>query len=95
MESAGRIPAVFSLDAKRTGHAEMADDGKAVIEVKRQIFRTATERLDPMPGQAFHKMVWKREAQIGSVLIDTFDGCPFHEGLQAATNGFYLWQFWH
>ncbi len=69
----------------------MADDRQFVVQMNRQIFRTASERRNAPPGETLRKTVGKGKAQIGTTLFDPFDGRTFHDGLQTAANRFDLW----
>ncbi|AIB22071.1 Hypothetical protein BSPT1_I1998 [Brucella suis bv. 2] len=95
MKPARQTLRILRLNAKRAGHAEMADDRKPVIEMDGQIFRTAAKRLDAPAGKAFGKIFRKGKAQVGPILLHPHNGCPFHEGLQTTANRFDLWQFRH
>src|SRR5690606_5139099 len=82
MELAGRIATLIRLDAKRPRHAQMADDGKAVIKMDREIFCAAPERRNAPARKTLGKTVWKGKAQVRAALFDLADGRAFHDGLQ-------------
>ncbi len=48
VKTAGHALCIIRFNAKRTGHAKMADNRQPVIQMHGQIFRTASQRLDTM-----------------------------------------------
>lgn len=80
MKPARQTLRILRLNAKRAGHAEMADDRKPVIEMDGQIFRTAAKRLDAPAGKAFGKIFRKGKAQVGPICSTRTTVAPSMKG---------------
>ncbi len=95
MEIAGQFDICSFFYTEGTGHAEMGDDGGAVIEIDQQIFRTAAKGCDALARYPICKVFRKGKPQIRTTKLKSRDRCPFHHRREASTDGFDLWQFGH
>src|SRR5215472_14355334 len=67
----------------------------ARAEIGHQIFGAAAEAGDGLPGQPRDKILLKGKAQILPAGFRVHDFRPFHDGLQAASDGLDFGQFGH
>jgi uncharacterized protein len=91
MKDTGHITTVFVFDTVGAGHAEMADQAKAVIEMRNQIFGASFERHDVTTCQPLGKLFGERKAQIGTILIDGKDRRALHDRLQSTFDRLNFW----
>lgn len=77
------------------GHAEMHDQRFAGREVRNQIFGPPTQRSEGLAFKPLGESFRKRKAQIGPPLLDPDQAAAFHDGREAAPDGFDFGQLGH
>ena len=95
VEDARRRGARRALDAEGTGHAEMHDDARAVVEIGEEIFGAPSEPLDPAALEPRGEAFWKGKAEVGPAQFERLDPRPLHHRAEAEADGFDFGQFGH
>ena len=83
---------VVGDDAQAAGHAEVNND-RALHHIKEQIFGTPINILYALAFQAFCQIGRNRPTQAAIAHGNPGDGLALAIGCNAATGGFYFWQF--
>ncbi|MNT70842.1 hypothetical protein D3C72_2092700 [compost metagenome] len=91
-----RLVGPFALfDAERTGHAEMSDHGRSVVQIDQQVFGATGETDDLPAGQPCDEIARQGKAQVGTTQLDPLHHRPFHGRRKPSSDRLDLWQFRH
>ena len=77
------------------GHAEMAEQHLAVVEMHQDVFRPAIDPLEPAPGDALGEVRGHWPAQIRAALHQPGQDPALQVGGETPANGFNVRQFRH
>ena len=91
----GRLVRAGRHDHHAAGHAEVADQHLAVLEVDEQILGAPPQGGDAAAHHACRKTNGKGNTQVGPALLQRDDAAAFEHGLKAAPHGFDFGQFGH
>src|SRR3546814_19527750 len=70
-----------------SGHAEVAKQHLAVIELQQHVLGPALDALHPAPLEARREVLRQREAQVRTALLDPLQPPALQLGAQAANHG--------
>lgn len=85
----------ISADEEPPGHAQMHHQGKAALTMGQDIFCPPRQFFNPLSGQAFGKILRKREPQIRAPGDHPGEPPSFKGTGKAAADGFDFGKFWH
>src|SRR3546814_20717925 len=74
-------------DHHASGHAEVAKENLAVIELQQHVLGPALDALHPAPLEARREVLRQREAQVRTALLDPLQPPALQLGAQAANHG--------
>src|SRR5262249_5871 len=76
-------------------HAEMGDQGVAIVEPQQQVFCPAVDAQDPPSFDTFGELLRQGHPQIAPALDQADDASPYKLGRETAAHGFDFGQLGH
>jgi len=86
---------IGAKDAHPAGHAQMDQQGGALVQMDHNIFGNPLQPLNPAAFQVTFQLIGHGKTQIGTTFDHAGQFCPFHMGGKAAFDSFNFGQFRH